>query len=227
MRHLRIVSFIALLLSTWCGPVAHSEPRGSGVMHIEWEVKNRFRLFRNEADFQRHVAAARGDGVLAAEQRLERESDGRGWARDTVERLCVDRAGKLLEFCDRDGEREIYLAPRDHRVGVALGGPLPPNEGCSWSFDDGNGPARPVNGACDEEVRIRLRDGRPTIATVMRPLRTRSFTSSWHAPFTCRGGPSPSSKLQAQPSLAGRAPASTMPTRWISTSSTWLRFAKR
>jgi hypothetical protein len=163
---LRIVSYIALLLSTWCGPVAHSEPRGSGVMHIEWEVKNRFRLFRNEADFQRHVAAARGDGVLAAEQRLERESDGRGWARDTVERLCVDRAGKLLEFCDRDGEREVYLAPRDHRVGVALGGPLPPNEGCSWSFDDGNGPARPVNGACDEEVRVRLRDGRPTIASV-------------------------------------------------------------
>jgi hypothetical protein len=166
MRHLHIVSFIALILSTWCGPVAHSEPRGSGVMHIEWEVKSRFRLFRNEADFQRHVAAARGDGVLAAEQRLERESDGRGWARDTVERLCVDRAGKLLEFCDRDGEREVYLAPRDHRVGVALGGPLPPNEGCSWSFDDGNGPARPVNGACNEEVRVRLRDGRPTIASV-------------------------------------------------------------
>jgi hypothetical protein len=166
MRHLCIVSFLAMLLSTWHGPVAHSEPSGAGVLRIEWEVKNRFRLFRNEADFQRHVAAARGDGVLAAEQRLERQSDGRGWARDTVERLCVDRAGALLELCDRDGEREVYLAPRDHRVGITLGGALPANEGCSWSFDDGDGPARPVNGACDEEVKVRLRYGRPTIASV-------------------------------------------------------------
>ena len=35
---------------------------------IEWEVKNRFRLFKNEADFQRHVAASRGDGVAASER---------------------------------------------------------------------------------------------------------------------------------------------------------------
>ena len=89
---------------------------------IEWEVKNRFRLFRNEADFQRHVAAMRSDGVLAAERRLASETDGRGWARDMIERLCVDRVGRLLEFCDRDGEREIYLAPRDHRVSVTLAG---------------------------------------------------------------------------------------------------------
>ena len=42
------------------------------------------------------------------------------WARDTVERLCVDRAGKLMEFCDRDGGREVYLAPREHPIGVVL-----------------------------------------------------------------------------------------------------------
>src|SRR5262245_9529929 len=64
---------------------------------IEWEVKNRFRLFRNEADFQRHLASWRDDGVLGSERRLATESDGRGWARDTVERLCVDRAGRLSE----------------------------------------------------------------------------------------------------------------------------------
>ena len=51
--------------------------------------------------------------MLAAERRLERETDGRGWARDVVERLCVDRAGNLLETCERDGERELYLSPRD------------------------------------------------------------------------------------------------------------------
>ena len=103
MRHFRILGLITIVLATWCGPAAHAELRGGGGAHIEWEVKNRFRLFRSEADFQRHVAATRNDGVLAAERLLARETDGRGWARDTVERLCVDRAGKLLEVCDRIG----------------------------------------------------------------------------------------------------------------------------
>ncbi len=144
-------------------------PRGkktTGPPRIEWEVKNRFRLFRSEADFERHVAAMRHGGVLAAERRLAKESDGRGWARDIVERLCLDRAGRLLEFCDRDGERENYLAPRDHRVGVMLAGTLPANEGCVWSFDDGDGHPRQVSGACDEEVKARLISGRPTLASV-------------------------------------------------------------
>src|SRR5262245_54030956 len=109
--------------------------QGAGNLRIEWEVKNRFRLFRSEADFQRQVAAFRNDGVLGAEQRLERESDGRGWARDTVERLCADRSGRLLEVCDRDGARENYLSPRDHRIGAVLAGALPANVSCVWNFD--------------------------------------------------------------------------------------------
>ena len=116
MRSLFVVGFL-LVFSTWGGQAVHAQPAAGAAPHIEWEVKNRFRLFRNEADFQRHVAAMRSDGVLAAERRLASETDGRGWARDMIERLCVDRAGLLLEFCDRDGERESYLAPRDHRVG--------------------------------------------------------------------------------------------------------------
>src|SRR6184192_1464986 len=146
---------LLLVLSWFGGQAARAEPAASNAPRIEWEAKNRFRLFRNEADFQRHVEATRSDGVLAAERRLASESDGRGWARDTVERLCVDRAGTLLEFCDRDGEREVYLSPRDHRVGVMLGGAVPANEGCSWSFDDGSGPARQMNGTCGEEMKVR------------------------------------------------------------------------
>src|SRR3954462_11228143 len=114
MRRLWIFLFILFSLAGTGGVFA--QPAGDGTLRIEWEVKNRFRLFRNEADFQRHVGAGRGEGVLAAERRLARETDGRGWARDGVERLCVDRSGHLLEICERDGEREVYLAPRDHRV---------------------------------------------------------------------------------------------------------------
>src|SRR5436190_34497 len=157
---------LLLVLSWFGGQAARAEPAASNAPRIEWEAKNRFRLFRNEADFQRHVEATRSDGVLAAERRLAKESDGRGWARDTVERLCVDRTGRLLESCERDGERENYLAPHDHRVGVTLSGTLPANEGCVWSFDDGDGHPRQVNAACDEEVRARLVSSRPTLASV-------------------------------------------------------------
>jgi lysophospholipase L1-like esterase len=166
MRQFCLLGLIALLLSTWGGASAHAQASGGAAPHIEWEVKNRFRLFRSEADFERHVAALRGESVLAAERRLAIETDGRGWARDMVERLCVDRAGKLLETCERDGVRETYLTPRDHRVVITLAGTVPANEGCVWTFDDGDGPPRQVNATCNEEVKAHLLYGRPTIVSV-------------------------------------------------------------
>jgi lysophospholipase L1-like esterase len=166
MRQFCLLGLIALLLSTWGGASAHAQASGGAAPRIEWEVKHRFRLFRSEADFERHVALLRGEGVLAAERRLAIETDGRGWARDMVERLCVDRAGKLLETCERDGVRETYLTPRDHHVVITLAGTVPANEGCVWTFDDGDGPARQVNAACNEEVKAHLLYGRPTIVSV-------------------------------------------------------------
>jgi hypothetical protein len=165
MRKAFVLSLTALLLAGWSGSLAHAQSRNGG-LRIEWEVKNRFRLFRSEADFQRHVAADRGDGLLAAEDRLARESDGRGWARDTVERLCVDRAGKLLDTCDRDGANEDYLAPRDHRIGLVLSGNVPPNTGCDWELDDGSGTPKQVSARCEDEVKARVPYGRNTVASV-------------------------------------------------------------
>src|SRR5262249_57621108 len=98
--------------------------------------------------------------------RVGEERHGRGWSRDLMARLCVERVGGVLECCEGDGEREIYLAPHDHRVGVTLAGTLPANEGCVWSFDDGDGHPRQVNAACDEEVSARLVSSRPTVASV-------------------------------------------------------------
>jgi hypothetical protein len=169
MRKFLILSASAMTLSAFAlshltSPALAQSP-GAG-LRIEWEVKNRFRLFRSEADFQRHVAAQRNDGVLGAEARLARESDGRGWARDTVERLCVDRSGKVMETCDRDGVRESYLSPRDHRIGAVLAGALPANVSCAWSFDDGEGTPQQTTAPCDEEIRLRVMYGRPTAVTV-------------------------------------------------------------
>src|SRR6202158_5579817 len=111
---------------------------------VSWEVKNRFRLFRDEKDFNRHLAATSGRGILAAEQTLAQETDGRGWARDMVTRLCADGAGRVLDTCVRDGVRESYLTPVDHRVAVRLTGTVPTDASCAWSFDNGEGAPQPL-----------------------------------------------------------------------------------
>jgi len=133
--------------------------------HVEWEVKSRFRLFRNEKDFARHVAADRGDGVLAAEDRLARDSDGRGWAKDVVGSLCLDDSGRVTEFCVRDGKKESYLAPADHHVTVVLAD-APADATCAWQFDNGGDPPQQTASPCAEEVTLWVRYGRPTITTV-------------------------------------------------------------
>ena len=147
------------------GPLQISPPTISQDLRIVWEVKNRFRLFRREQDFVRHVAALNLKTVLAAEQQLAAETDGRGWAGPLLSYLCVDAMGALLNTCERDGARESYLAPTDYRVEMRLVG-APAQTTCSWTFDEGDGQPRSFNGPCGEEVRIRLAAGKPTTVTV-------------------------------------------------------------
>lgn len=137
-----------------------------GNLRIEWEVKNRFRLFRNEADFRRHATAMRGDGILAAEQRLARATDGRGWAREMVNNLCVDQSGRIPETCQRDGERENYMSPTDHRIGIAVVGGLMPGALCAWTLDDKENPPKQITAPCTEELKTRVRYGVTTLASV-------------------------------------------------------------
>jgi hypothetical protein len=134
-------------------------------MQISWEVRNRFRLFREERDFLLHADSARGRSILASEQALDLQSDGRGWARNTVNRLCIDLAGHVSEPCTREGVKESYLAPVDHPVTVRLTGQIPVGATCAWSLDDGEAP-RQSTFDCAEPVNFRARYGRPTIATV-------------------------------------------------------------
>lgn len=152
--------------ATPIAPATPTSPEAAAdAPHIEWEVKNRFRLFRSERDFQRHVAAYRADGVLASERRLEGDTGGRGWARTMVGSLCVDAAGNLVETCTRDGFAENYLAPEDHRISAILAN-APADATCAWSFDDGERAAQQITLPCEEEVTLRVRYGRTTRAQV-------------------------------------------------------------
>lgn len=146
-------------------PAAPIQEQAAGGMQISWEVRSRFRLFREERDFQIHVAAESNQSILAAEQALELQSDGRGWARNAVNRLCIDLGGHVSEPCTRDKIKESYLTPTEHPVTVRLTGAVPVGAVCAWSFDDGDGP-RSTTQDCAEPIDFRARYGRATNATV-------------------------------------------------------------
>jgi len=155
----------ALAQTPPAGPLQILPPTLSADLRIAWEVKNRFRLFRREADFLKHVAALSAKSILASEQLMAAETDGRGWARAMLNNLCIDATGNLMTTCERDGARESYLAPVDHRVEIKLVG-APAGAACSWTFDDADSQPRSFNGPCGEDVRIRLVSGKPTTVTV-------------------------------------------------------------
>jgi hypothetical protein len=169
MPRTALAAFAAVLAILTAGAdgraVAQPAEPDSGIT-IDWEVKNRFRLFRREADFQRHVIANRAGTQLAAEHQLERATGGRGWAQSQLDHLCVNATGALLETCERDGERENYLAPKTHVVAARLAGPVPAGATCNWSFDDGTIPPKQVNAPCTQPVAQRLAYGKATIAAV-------------------------------------------------------------
>src|SRR6478609_8318160 len=145
-------------------PLQRAVAQDAGAMQITWEVRNRFRLFREERDFLLHVENARNRSILAAEQSLELQSEGRGWARNMVNRLCIDLQGRVNQPCTRDNTKENYLTPIDHPVVVRLTGPVPVGATCAWSFDDGDGPQTSTFD-CAEPVNLRVRYGRTTVAT--------------------------------------------------------------
>jgi hypothetical protein len=165
MRLAAVAGLVALVVTATTDRAPAQAVTPDSQLRIAWEVKNRFRLFRNEADFQRHLAADRGDGILGAERRLAQASGGHGWARLTLNSLCVDAGGQLLETCERDGTRESYLAPTDHRVGV-MAANAPAGATCSWRFESVDHEPHQASVPCGEEVRLRVPYGRPTIAVV-------------------------------------------------------------
>ena len=66
MRPIAVAALTALLACAGFAGRANAQPAdpvappaAESGMAIEWQVRNRFRLFRREADFQRHVTAKR------------------------------------------------------------------------------------------------------------------------------------------------------------------------
>ena len=130
-------------------PLQILPPTISQDLRIVWEVKNRFRLFRREADFLPPCGGAEPqDRARAPNSRWRpRPTAAAGRAR-MLSNLCVDLMGALMTTCERDGARESYLAPTDHRVEMRL---------------DRSGAA--------DDLRVGVRRGRRAAAQLHRPVR--------------------------------------------------------
>src|SRR3954447_5103417 len=164
-RSLICAALLAGVLAALSATRAEAQTATDAPLQISWEVRNRFRLFREERDFLIHAETLRGRSILASEQALEVQSDGRGWARNMVNRLCIDLNGRVSEPCTRDNVKESYLTPTEHPVTVRLNGQIPVGAICAWSFDDGEGPRQSTQD-CAEPINFRARYGRPTVTTV-------------------------------------------------------------
>jgi lysophospholipase L1-like esterase len=162
-------SLLPLVLST----PGHSQ--APNAVTIDWEVRSRFRLFKNEDDFLRlanaHLAAR---SVFAAETAMEKDAQygGKGWARLVLPHLCTNEQGQLLESCQRnyssadtDGhtsDAESYLTPSDHTVRLKANGAADGAQ-CTWKFAvAGNQLRAPVTSACSKEVFQRVPYGKTT-----------------------------------------------------------------
>ncbi len=151
--------------SPLASPTAQPAAGGNASLQIVWEVKNRFRLFREERDFKLHADYLRSRSILESEDALAIEGEGRGWARNMFRRLCIDQSGRISQPCNRDGVGEDYLAPSDHPVIIRLAGDVPAAATCTWNFDDGEAAAH-SSFACTEPINFRARYGRTTNASV-------------------------------------------------------------
>jgi len=75
-----------------------------------------------------------------------------------------------MDTCERDGERESYLTPRDHSPSASDCRDRARKMRSGWSFDDGQGPVKRNSAPCDQEIKLRVAYGKTTVATVDVPL---------------------------------------------------------
>ena len=65
------VALLASVLAALPVSQAAAQTAADSGLQISWEVRNRFRLFREERDFLLHTDAGRGRSILSAEQALK------------------------------------------------------------------------------------------------------------------------------------------------------------
>lgn len=165
LRALAVAAFV-LCAGAPSSVLAQAPDDGEG---LSWSVVNRFRLFRDRADFERLEKAHRGVTILEAERRLSQETGGRGWALDLApERLCYDvNKGRVIEDCRRDGVRETYFNAVSTAVSFSYRPPSSFVDGrCVWTAG-----AQTLAQPCDRPFETRARRDAPAPVSVVATAR--------------------------------------------------------
>lgn len=163
----RTASFIygmlaALSVAVGFPTQSHAESR------IEWRLENPFRLFKRPEHTEMHRRifeslsfAEQRSPILAAEQKLELQFGGRGWADRIFNHTCYDQNRDRYNAC------ENYVLPKSHRI-IAhlkdLGGFFSffsdapsPNATCSWKSVGQDGQAVSQQTVpCDRSVALEI-----------------------------------------------------------------------
>lgn len=136
-------------------------------MQISWEVRNRFRLFREERDFTLQVNALSGRSILAAEQALATRKTMGAAGPTTHSHACASINRAVSEPC-RDGVRKIPHPARssDHRAPDRRGAGR--RDLCMDLHEDGD-PPRQSTLDCAEPINLRVH-GRPPPVTVRKSV---------------------------------------------------------
>ena len=177
----RNVAVLACLLTILAPSTALPQP---AAIQIDWEVANRFRLFADQKEFDRHVEAMKGDAsqsILRSEQILVEKFGGRGWADKMLGPLCFDSFRGLIAYtCVRDGVAENYLNPPSIRIKLTAKVPADFQDAvCDWTIGPIN-TARIVTGQrCTDPVNdARASTYRPTPITVVARNRAGATSQS-------------------------------------------------
>lgn len=136
----------------------------AGAATIEWEATDRFRFFKNEKDFQRHVdkfarVKDQTRRVLSTERLFYEDDEFKkdGWASKVVDHVCWNRWNdKLLTTCHRNDKTESYLNPQTIAIKLTLKD-APPSANCRWVVRGHNKQLlRDTTQPCEREVRLPL-----------------------------------------------------------------------
>ncbi|MCZ8182645.1 MAG: hypothetical protein O9322_06720 [Beijerinckiaceae bacterium] len=117
---------------------------------IEWHVINRFRLFTERSDFERHAQAAAGRSSILETERALSAGSREGWAAAMLGRTCLKAGGNEISgTCRRDGVQESYLTPASFPIRLTFLPAGTAGAACRWIFRDlATGTREEVQGPC-------------------------------------------------------------------------------
>lgn len=148
---------LSILLGVFAMVAAYSAARAQATPHIEWEVYNRFRFYKNPQIFRdylnvarRTAAAGAAEWTLNTENALQTQADNEkaGWAANTVgpQDLCWNRGTLRYDGC---GSEADYILPKTITILARLANaPTFETATCLWTLAAPQGGSTTSGGPC-------------------------------------------------------------------------------